>query len=1541
MERLDIIPKPEANVPPNLQNVIQSNVEQQKEESKITLDDLLTRKTILLGDQEVSPNLVQKANAGDLKALGDLESSLRRYNKTVSDQVKIVSDDPRRYENLQDLTVDQKEKLKKYKDGRLVLLDLLKQTNTRTGKPRVQDERVQQLLVDYFSTGKFFTETSRRLAEAGRGFTLTPVLANMLYHVVGSATDAIDMPQFVADGISAVIGSKVYPDDETFAESWAKRQPTIANNFEFYKSKVEKLLPGLTFASGINDDLKEKYIEIYGKDDYERFYTLQAKGKKRIELPFITEEMGQDLLKLGFKELPFYSQAAIMVLENLGIGGAFAAGTRYKGAKEMQRIRNAKQMQPERYGNLTNLQTIRKLKVDESRNAFFRYLNEVKQSLGNRYKKFGAVDAAEVDENRTAAIEMLNKQIKSKQDDIAKAQNKKTVDRVEVASLRKELDNLESQRARYTFPFPRKTFMTEVFKDETIIGFGQHGGYVLADAFGLNTDGGEIFGAISTAVKVPQIIARNTVGLGLRFADKLGGGIVSNFATTVENLPFIPKGVFVDYRFENLRDILDRPLKGKEISAIKEISRVIKTLNPAMRERVWNSIDEYQRLRGRIINFFDDPDERALAKQYFSVGFARMSGLAPLIALEQNAIVKLKANGKNLNDAVDYQLQAENTLNAADLAISKLKELVLKSTKMDLDNREELTAIIKKFEAASDSYQLKIDEDKLTYLGILNEFKKQTLADPENQFFNDDMVKTLSEMEIKLNKGKTTSITEQRKIYEQNYIDLAKAIHEKGKTLIELSGDSQSVRKLGPIIEEAYLARADNIYHQKRLLYRENGLGDDRTFDITDLVNKVVETEKGVLDKATLKAYFSPESEFFRGFSGRNIKRSLNAMAQRVIKNDMGLDDDEYEKLFKYHTSSNTLKVAPDDYLGSPDEVSDIMIVLHAAKSQSEGGLDLKPFKASMFEIDELKRHFFKIGRRLELQKPELAKVYKDFSIESEKLLKSDPERYPKLTQIRRNYKILNFDPSRKDTLGDFIDNSRTGEPAYDETKRFDGNPIFPYKKGRDPSKWHKVLGENVTKYLKGDADALANIEENMEQIVRYWTAGEQLDGRMIFDLTTERGRLNLASLQTVVSATLYQHWGDLRNATLKDIKQTVELGGKPDELIKKYNFLDADNYKKLDNLLKIKVKGEDGKIETFKLVDLTQMLSQEQDIVKLIDKSKTAQKQLKDIETELNDQSSLLSQRAKTVIGLQNRGIKKLEEISGTADPVQFYQTFVLNGSASSVSTLRELYKISRKYENEKLKDKDIIEEFNSAFKYQITQGLLARAGMAPAENKTIQGIGNQNVRLTVMTNAAQLASDLSNPSTKAILKEIGFDDDQLMFMEDIGRFFEYAQGSSLVRYDIGGVIRGISPNEIISRTFNIARRMVSPLYVGTEIAARLAIMKGNELIAIGLQNKQAGQIIGKMLQNPADLTSDDIKTFGVILKEFIATELAREGGSISTYIPEEELLAAKDPVDPDALSVKTAIPKFIELFSQPRKKQTLEQLEEEDKEKENEEVQ
>jgi len=1548
MSELNIIPQPEANVPPSLKNVVQQNVEEQQEEANITLDDLLTRKTVLLGDQEISPNLVQKANAGDIDSIASLESSLRKFNKSIS-KVKIASDDPRRYENLKNLTPLQKGELKKYKDGRAVVLDLLKQTNPRTNKPRVQDERVQQLLVDYFSTGQFFTETSRRLAEAGRGVTLTPVLINMLYHVVGAATDAVDLPQFAADVYNFFKPDSfnmLVPDDENFADAWSKRQPTIANNFEFYKSLVEKVLPGLTFASGINDDLKKKYIEIYGQKDYDDFYTLKAEGKKRIELPFITEEMGQDLLDLGFRELPFYAKPAIMILENMGIGGALSKGALDKGTEQLKRVRSAKSLQPERYGSLTNLQALRKLRVDESRNAFTKYLRTVQQNLGNKYKKFGAIDAPEVNENRANAINLLDKQIDAKELDILKAKNKKIVDSREIASLNRDLENLINQKAQYTFPFPRRTFMTEVFKDETVVGLGQAGGYFVADAFGMDTGIGEIFGAISTAVKVPQVIYRNTVGIALRGLDKAGGGIVQSFATTVDGLPFIPKGMFVDYRFDRLSDHLGRPLNGKELASVKEISRIIKGLKPEYREMVWNSIDEYQRLRGRIIDFFEDPDERQLAKELFSVGFARMSGLAPLIALERNAIIKLKANGKNLEEAVDYQLQSENTLAAADLAIKKLKELMLKSKGINLDDRENLTSIIEKFESTADSFKMKIAEDKIEYLGLLTEFKKRMLADPEVEFYDEDMIAKLSDLEIKLTEGGVQKIVDKRTIYQNTAKEVSQAIVKRGKILEELSGDASAVKKLGPLIEDAYLARSNNIYHQGRLLYDENGLGN-RTYDVSKLVKTLIQTESGTKDKATFKAYFSPESEMMRGFSGRNIKKSLDAMAKRAIVDDMGLNEVEYAKLFKYHTSPTTLKVAPEDYLGPPDSVTDMMVVLHAADKQGAGGATLNPFKATMFEIDELKRHFFKIGRRLEKVKPELAGIYRKFGRDAENILKMQGgQDYSKLANIRREYKILNFDPKRKDTLGDFIDNSQTGEPAYDDVKLFEGNTKFPYKTGRHPSQWHKKLGESVTKFLKGDQDALSDIEDNMQEIIRYWSAGQQRDGRMIFDISTEQGVDNLATLQTVISASMYLNWKTLRQATLKKLKQTVELGGDVDDLIKEYNFLDAENYNKLQNLITVKVKNTEGEIETMKLVDLTKMLSNEQDISTLLNKSKVAQTRLKEIETELNDMNSPLMQKASAKVDRQNRAVQKIEEVAGTKEPDQFYKTFVLNGSVNSVRSLKRLYVQGRKLENPELKDADIEKEFNEAFLYQIQNGLLLRAGMAPTKEITLQGLGNKDVPLTVMTNAAQLASDLTDPNTRAILKEIGMDEDQITFMSDIGRFFEYAQGSSFVRYEIGGIVRNISPNEIISRTFNIARRMVSPLYVGTELAARLAIMKGNELIALGLTNKEAGRIIGEMLSNPANLTSDDIKTFGVLLKEFIATELAREGGKVPTYIPEEELRAAEMPVtvkDVRGRIVDDSIPRFIKVLSQPRKLQPLEELyiDEEKEKKANENVQ
>ena len=65
-----------------------------------------------------------------------------------------------------------------------------------------------------------------------------------------------------------------------------------------------------------------------------------------------------------------------------------------------------------------------------------------------------------------------------------------------------------------------------------------------------------------------------------------------------------------------------------------------------------------------------------------------------------------------------------------------------------------------------------------------------------------------------------------------------------------------------------------------------------------------------------------------------------------------------------------------------------------------------------------------------------------------------------------------------------------------------------------------------------------------------------------------------------------------------------------------------------------------------------------------------------------------------------------------------------------------------------------------------------------------------------------------------------------------------------------IGGMVRGISNNEIISRAFNLARGMVSPTYVGAEIAFRLASNAGIEMLQLAGSSREASRLMKQMLE-------------------------------------------------------------------------------------------
>jgi hypothetical protein len=92
------------------------------------------------------------------------------------------------------------------------------------------------------------------------------------------------------------------------------------------------------------------------------------------------------------------------------------------------------------------------------------------------------------------------------------------------------------------------------------------------------------------------------------------------------------------------------------------------------------------------------------------------------------------------------------------------------------------------------------------------------------------------------------------------------------------------------------------------------------------------------------------------------------------------------------------------------------------------------------------------------------------------------------------------------------------------------------------------------------------------------------------------------------------------------------------------------------------------------------------------------------------------------------------------------------------------------------------------------------------------------------------------------------------------------------------------------MARGFNLARRMVSPQYVAAEIGVNLALQSGLNLMKLAAGNKEAADIMLRLIKFPQDMTKKDLDTFTNMVTDFAVTELGQLG-SEGTRILEEQL--------------------------------------------------
>ena len=134
----------------------------------------------------------------------------------------------------------------------------------------------------------------------------------------------------------------------------------------------------------------------------------------------------------------------------------------------------------------------------------------------------------------------------------------------------------------------------------------------------------------------------------------------------------------------------------------------------------------------------------------------------------------------------------------------------------------------------------------------------------------------------------------------------------------------------------------------------------------------------------------------------------------------------------------------------------------------------------------------------------------------------------------------------------------------------------------------------------------------------------------------------------------------------------------------------------------------------------------------------------------------------------------------------------------------------------------------------------------------------------------------------------------DHTRYLDDISDLLAKEKAASMNVDKINGILRPMGDNEIISRAFNLARGMVSPTYVGAEIALRIASGAGVDMVRMAAGSKEASRLMAKMLKYPEKLNKVELGRMSILIEDFLYTELANMGKTIPDYyfkvFPEEE---------------------------------------------------
>ena len=1356
------------------------------------------------------------------------------------------------------------------------------------------------LLFEGFKRGSLWNEMAQATRDIPGDFARLPTLGAM-------ATSAL-----YATGAAT---ASFADDDEDYDEAFGRHYKDGMTAHMSYLTPLDEFYNKTVVferaASRLDGWYKDAFIEKHGQDMWEAYHTrpkfdtevgedgvpklvpvLDENGDQVLEDVGLGLDSAQAVLNFSYDLLDNWEKAVTFAGPEIPLALTSGGLTLTKNATRLAKIDNARATNPAVYAGKSDIAVWKGIRGQDA--------NILQRAFGNTWNTLTFGNA------RASSGMALTQTYRTHLDVISGfntdiANLKRTIDSGELSdealvTAQKELGFIQQEKSSYTksrgFGSYDNPYSRAIVTDSIIVSGAVGYAPAILDwtDIELNEGVSQALSGIVTPLLAPTIV-RGTVSGGRAIGDAMFMGTITDIGLTLENatyLPFITENMLVKGDVGAVRQALaDRGMEitPGAVDSFRTMKKIFDKMTPEGRTQTFAALQQYNGMMQRIGRRMEDlgiysEEEIVDRMSKLHLSMAHATGLAPLIAVQNleghNIQVTDLTSEGSLQKVLDALKYESKTYEGMDTLL-QMFEADFQQRGVNFDTNDQLQGFLSEMQTVVDNGEANLVAKRIALEEQLSKFYNDPTTIDENTLKNlaaayDELrpegagmvegfvtkEESLQTAAVQLLRGNNDYLTTLRaSALNMNEQDLLNATRPAADSLLNLTLSYRTGKA------SAAYDKVDN--------YKLPGTDTVVTIDMGGHVRKLMDLSED-LEGDPIASLFQGGSKFFTVGGGDAARKTFDDMAQRGLAEWIGTPD-----------AVDGMK----DSLGF-ETYSELALHLAEKATNPEEAL-LSVFKATPQEAESISRYFrdrhIILAERGDVD-PRLAySIAQGFEEVMDNAYKGvSTEFFDKVKSARYTYQVTVGEVTDRGTYAGTVMKGRVRKLE----EGVEGGELYIYAtENSKPLKPYERIADAVAELVVTPKEDTATVTRLQREIIEqkerlmFFLGGARTPEGAAFDLT-DATQIEIAAnaenlLTTLVSNRVIQaleskvYQGPSTGRYMRSLEQVEAMTAVKEMRVQEGAMAAALRVQDAEQLLSVPTLpngvADMNNIQPRRLAVADDIGNFAYQFDELMANNQAVRDTYTRQRDELNDARSPIRMAAEADLANEAKAVKKMDKIKElTNNPSAFFDVNFATASVDSIKSLRKSMKAGG------LTD----DEIDIGLKTMFVRGLQAKAGLthqrrvlADNPEKSLQDIG-------------VIDDYLSNPATRPIAIEV-LGKDHVEALDDAIMWNRYAEGDGR-GFRARASIRSMDVNNVIARSFNYARGMVSLPYLAAEQAARLMSSRNQNMISMALMDQESAGIMADILMKP-DVNVKEIERFHNRMKYFILYGqggLLREGGEI-----------------------------------------------------------